>query len=65
MGDITQALRAAQSGLLANQTALNIVSQNVANVNTVGYSRKIIQQQSVVLAGQGAGVSIADFTRVV
>lgn len=63
MGDITQALRAAQSGLLANQTALNIVSQNVANVNTVGYSRKIIQQQSVVLAGQGAGVSIADFTR--
>tara|TARA_R110000772_G_scaffold191168_1_gene302059 strand:- start:50061 stop:52379 length:2319 start_codon:yes stop_codon:yes gene_type:complete len=65
MGDITQALRAAQSGLLANQTALNIVSQNVANVNTPGYSRKIIQQQSVVLAGQGAGVSIADFTRVV
>ena len=65
MGDITQALRAAQSGLLANQTALNIVSQNVANVNTVGYSRKIIQQQSVVLAGQGAGVSIADFTRVI
>lgn len=65
MGDITQALRAAQSGLLANQTALNIVSQNVANVNTQGYSRKIIQQQSVVLSGQGAGVSIADFTRVV
>ena len=65
MGDITQALRSAQSGLLANQTALNIVSQNVANVNTPGYSRKIIQQQSVVLAGQGAGVSIADFTRVV
>jgi len=65
MGDITQALRAAQSGLLANQTALNIVSQNVANVNTVGYSRKIIQQQSVVLTGQGAGVSIADFTRVI
>lgn len=65
MGDITQALRSAQSGLLANQTALNIVSQNVANVNTVGYSRKIIQQQSVVLAGQGAGVAIADFTRVV
>jgi flagellar hook-associated protein 1 FlgK len=65
MGDITQALRAAQSGLLANQTALNIVSQNVANVNTVGYSRKIIQQESVVLAGQGAGVAISDFTRVV
>ncbi len=63
MGDITQALRAAQSGLLANQTALNIVSQNVSNVNTEGYSRKIIQQQSVVLAGQGAGVAIADFTR--
>tara|TARA_R110001592_G_scaffold161973_1_gene394862 strand:+ start:511 stop:2829 length:2319 start_codon:yes stop_codon:yes gene_type:complete len=65
MGDITQALRSAQSGLLANQTALNIVSQNVANVNTPGYSRKIIQQQSVVLAGQGAGVSIASYSRVV
>lgn len=65
MGDITQALRAAQSGLLTNQTALNITSQNISNVNTPGYSRKIVQQQSVVLAGTGAGVDISGITRII
>lgn len=65
MGDITTALRAAQSGLLVNQQALSFVSQNVANVNTDGYSRKLIQQESLVLSGQGAGVNIAEVRRVI
>ncbi len=63
MGDITLALRTAQSGLLTNQQALNTVSNNVANVNTVGYSRKIINYKSVAVAGVGAGVRISDITR--
>jgi flagellar hook-associated protein 1 FlgK len=63
MGDITLALRTAQSGLLTNQQALNTVSNNVANVNTDGYSRKIINYKSVAVAGVGAGVRIADITR--
>lgn len=63
MGDITLALRTAQSGLLTNQQALNTVSNNVANVNTVGYSRKIVNYKSVAVAGVGAGVRISDITR--
>ncbi len=65
MGDITQALRTAQSGLLVNQQTLNVVSNNVANLNTVGYSRKIVKTESRVIAGVGAGVQISDITRLV
>jgi flagellar hook-associated protein 1 FlgK len=65
MGDITQALRTAQSGLLVNQQTLNVVSNNVANLNTEGYSRKIVKTESRVVAGVGAGVQISDITRLV
>lgn len=65
MGDITQALRTAQSGLLVNQQTLNIVSNNVANLNTPGYSRKLVKTESRVVAGIGAGVQISDITRLV
>jgi flagellar hook-associated protein 1 FlgK len=63
MGDITSALRTAQSGLLSNQQALNTVSNNVANVNTEGYSRKIVTFKSVAVAGVGAGVRVSDVVR--
>jgi len=62
-GDITLALRTAQSGLLANQSALNFVAQNIANVNTDGYSRTIVNFEERVLAGSGAGVQISELTR--
>jgi len=62
-GDITLALRTAQSGLLANQSALNFVAQNIANANTDGYSRTIINFEERVLAGSGAGVQISELTR--
>lgn len=63
MGDITLALRTAQSGLLTNQQALNTVSNNVSNVNTEGYSRKVINFKSVAVAGVGAGVRISEISR--
>src|ERR1700761_3412194 len=47
------------SGLFAAQTALKTVSDNVSNVDTPGYIRKVVNQQSMVINGQGAGVSIA------
>ena len=62
-GDLTLALRTAQSGLLTQQGALNAVSNNIANVNTEGYSRKNVNLETRVLAGNGAGVQLADFTR--
>ena len=62
---ITLALRTAQSGLLTNQQALNAIANNVANVNTPGYSRKIVNLEQRVLAGSGSGVQLAEITRVV
>ena len=57
MASITQALRTAQSGLLVNQQTLNVVANNIANVNTIGYSRKIVAAESQVIAGVGVGVT--------
>lgn len=48
----------AASGLTASQLALKTVSDNVANVDTVGYTRKIVDQQAQVTNGQGSGVSV-------
>jgi flagellar hook-associated protein 1 len=62
-GTITSALRTAQSGLLANQAALDAVANNIANVSTEGYSRKKVNMESVVVNGQGAGVQISELTR--
>lgn len=63
MGTITQALRTAQSGLLVNQRVMDTIAQNVTNVNTDGYSRKIVQLENQALAGTGAGVNISSITR--
>ncbi|MGD9512202.1 MAG: flagellar basal body protein, partial [Geminicoccaceae bacterium] len=45
----------ALSGLTVAQNALAVTSNNVANVNTEGYSRQIAQQEAVILDGRGAG----------
>lgn len=62
-GTITLALRTAQSGLLANQAALDTISNNIANVNTPGYSRKIVNFEQRVVNGTPAGVQISTITR--
>lgn len=61
-------LNVASRALMANQTALSTTGQNIANANTVGYSRQSAVLQSV--AGQytgsgyiGKGVEVADITR--
>ena len=64
-GTITMALRTAQSGLLVNQAALDTVANNIANVNSPGYSRKIVNLEQRVVSGVGAGVQLADVTRAV
>ena len=57
------ALFNALSGLQVNQTALQVTSGNVANVNTPDYARKIHDQQNRVLGGVGAGVETAQIVR--
>ena len=53
----------AQSGLLVNQSALNAVANNIANVNSAGYSRKIVNTESRVVNGAGTGVQLSALTR--
>lgn len=57
------ALNSAVSGLLTAQRGLDIISHNVSNVNTVGFTRKVLAQESRVLAGYGAGVQVGEITR--
>jgi flagellar hook-associated protein 1 FlgK len=49
----------ATSGMNTAQTQLRVVSDNVSNVNTPGYIRKVADQQSWASQGTGAGVEIA------
>ena len=62
-GSLIVALESARSGLLVNQGNLNTVANNIANVNTPGYSRKIPSQETRVVVGEGAGVQLADIVR--
>src|ERR1700712_2655931 len=58
------ALQTATSGLQAAQASLRTVSDNIANVNTPGYVRKTVNQQQLVVGGQGMGVEITGVQRV-
>lgn len=53
------------SGLFTNQQALKVTSNNIANVNTPGYSKLNVQQSANVLQGDTAGVKLDGVTRVV
>ncbi len=52
------------TGMLSHQQALNVTSNNIANVQTEGYARKVVDYSTIVLGGQGAGVSVEDVRRV-
>ncbi len=63
---LTSALNTALSGLAVNQKALSVISQNIANANTVGYTRKVVDQSSIIIPGQGgSGVRIDGISRKV
>lgn len=61
---LTATLRTATSGLNAAQAALRTVSDNIANVNTPGYVRKAVVQESLVVNGAGMGVKINGVERI-
>lgn len=50
------ALDTALSGLKIAQQQLNVVSSNVSNVGTDGYTRKILPQSTTVVGGEAVGV---------
>jgi len=59
------ALSIAIQGLNAAQQQLQVISSNVANASTPGYTVKTLQQNSVVLDGSGSGVQVGGLQRSV
>lgn len=57
------ALNNAITGLRVNQQSISVLSHNIANVNTEGYSRQIISQSAVYVEGSGSGVKIDEIGR--
>lgn len=53
------------SGMKTAQAQLDIIGRNIANVDTVGYTRKTAQQVNVIKAGNSMGVSLGEVTRSV
>ena len=58
-------MSSALSALQTNTAALRVVSNNVANVNTTGYARRVVNQEALSAGGQLSGVDISDVQRVV
>jgi flagellar hook-associated protein 1 FlgK len=63
MGTLTSLMGLARQSLMAEQAALNITSNNVANQNTPGYTRQVVNWQtrdSVTIGSMvvGGGVSV-------
>ncbi|WP_332640035.1 flagellar hook-associated protein FlgK [Brevundimonas sp.] len=52
-------MNTATSGLATAQTQLRVVSDNVSNVNTPGYVRKIADQTTLTSQGMGSGVEVS------
>src|SRR4051812_11107 len=54
----------ALSALKTSSAALSVISNNITNVNTAGYARRVVNQQTLSAAGQLVGVDIASIQRV-
>ena len=53
------------TGMKAAQSQLDLVSRNIANVDTVGYTRKTAAQSNVISNGTPLGVSVSQSQRLV
>ena len=53
------------SGMKVAQQQLNIISNNIANADTPGYTKKYASQNNLVLAGVSSGVSLSNVKRTV
>lgn len=62
---IDNAFGIARSGLLATQRALAVVSQNIANADVAGYTRKSLPVQAASWGEQPLGVKLGEVSRQV
>ena len=63
MASLTSALSSALSGMQVASSQMQLVSNNVANAQQAGYTRKQAVVQAVTLGDTGGGVTIAGYTR--
>src|SRR6201996_754882 len=52
------------SALKTNSAALSVVSNNVSNLNTPNYARRVVNEQTLVAGGQLMGVDVGSVQRV-
>lgn len=62
---LTTSLRSLVSALQTNQSTLSYISDNIANVNTAGYTRRVVAQETQVSGGASAGVNVNDVRRAI
>lgn len=62
---LTLALNNALSGLNVNQRTMAVISNNIANANTEGYSRQQVDLASITYDGTGQGVRVDEIVRKV
>jgi flagellar hook-associated protein 1 FlgK len=62
---LTTTLLNARSGLIGAQAGLDVVSRNIANATTEGYTKKIHNQSNFIVGGVGAGLKTEEVTRKV
>ena len=60
---LSSALATAMSGLRVNQSALSVISSNIANAQTPGYVTRTINQVETLAGGEGAGVIVTGVNR--
>ncbi|MDD3371419.1 MAG: flagellar basal body protein, partial [Alphaproteobacteria bacterium] len=60
---LSGALTAALSGLHASTAAAQIISSNISNSQTDGYTKKSVQLSAVVTGTNGGGVEITGYSR--
>lgn len=61
---ISSALQGALSGLKATQAGIDVVSQNVANAGSVGYTRRVLTTTAQLSGTQTTGVNVVGAERV-
>jgi flagellar hook-associated protein 1 FlgK len=64
MGTLTALLNLSQNALEANQSAIDITSNNVANANTPGYTDEIATWQEADTVSLGAGIDASEGSSV-
>ena len=60
MGSLTSILHVVTGALAANQTALSATAENISNLNTAGYTRRVVNfsDGDVVTVGAGASTGV-------